>query len=177
MRYITSVILNILQSYEHLKIARFLWGLYEASLYRKIRYKYFTSSDRSDSESQRKKGCIGISNTNNLPARTDLTENPYGKKKHFFFKKKRCNSKIGSVGSIRNCNRIGTNGADFWKMSSSSRKRGVLTLRTPHGVCAYPYSTRYPGMYTDMHTILCTATGTCIIRIKIEFYRDPSKKA
>ena len=26
-------------------------------------------------------GCIGKSNTNNLPAPTDLTENPYGKKK------------------------------------------------------------------------------------------------
>ena len=29
-------------------------------------------------------GCIGKSNTNNLPAPTDLTENPYGKKKLFF---------------------------------------------------------------------------------------------
>jgi hypothetical protein len=29
-------------------------------------------------------GCIGKSNTNNLPARTDLTENPYGKKKKIF---------------------------------------------------------------------------------------------
>ena len=29
-------------------------------------------------------GCIGKSNTNNLPAPTDLTENPYGKKKFFF---------------------------------------------------------------------------------------------
>ena len=31
-----------------------------------------------------KPGCIGKSNTNNLPAPTDLTENPYGKKKLFF---------------------------------------------------------------------------------------------
>ena len=31
-----------------------------------------------------KPGCIGKSNTNNLPAPTDLTENPYGKKKIFF---------------------------------------------------------------------------------------------
>jgi hypothetical protein len=31
-----------------------------------------------------KPGCIGKSNTNNLPAPTDLTENPYGK--FFFFK-------------------------------------------------------------------------------------------
>jgi hypothetical protein len=29
-------------------------------------------------------GCIGKSNSNNLPAPTDLTENPYGKKTHFF---------------------------------------------------------------------------------------------
>ena len=31
-----------------------------------------------------KAGCIGKSNTNNLPAPTDLTQNPYGKKKLFF---------------------------------------------------------------------------------------------
>ena len=31
-----------------------------------------------------KPGCIGKSNTNNLPAPTDLIENPYGKKKLFF---------------------------------------------------------------------------------------------
>jgi hypothetical protein len=29
-------------------------------------------------------GYIGKSNTNNLPAPTNLTENPYGEKKHFF---------------------------------------------------------------------------------------------
>jgi hypothetical protein len=32
-----------------------------------------------------KPGCIGKSNTNNLPTPTDLTENPYGKKKKRFF--------------------------------------------------------------------------------------------
>jgi hypothetical protein len=31
-----------------------------------------------------KPGCIGKSNTNNLPAPTDLNENPYRKKKLFF---------------------------------------------------------------------------------------------
>jgi hypothetical protein len=31
-----------------------------------------------------KPGCIGNSNTKNLPAPTDLTENPYGEKKLFF---------------------------------------------------------------------------------------------
>ena len=29
-------------------------------------------------------GCIGKPNTNNLPTPTDMTENPYGKKKLFF---------------------------------------------------------------------------------------------
>jgi hypothetical protein len=33
-----------------------------------------------------KPGCIGKSNTNNLPAPTDLTENLYGKKKLVFYK-------------------------------------------------------------------------------------------
>jgi hypothetical protein len=33
-----------------------------------------------------KPGCIGKSNTDNLPAPTDLTKNPYEKKKTFFFK-------------------------------------------------------------------------------------------
>jgi hypothetical protein len=32
-------------------------------------------------------GCIGKSNTNNLPTPTDLTENSYGAKKPFFKKK------------------------------------------------------------------------------------------
>jgi hypothetical protein len=35
-------------------------------------------------EEYMKPGCIGKSNTNNLSAPTDLTENPYGKKKLFF---------------------------------------------------------------------------------------------
>jgi hypothetical protein len=45
----------------HLKITSFVCGLYEARVYRKIRY-----------------------NTNNLPTLTDLTENPNGKKKLVF---------------------------------------------------------------------------------------------
>jgi hypothetical protein len=89
-----SAILNFWQSYGHLKIA----SLYGDCM---------------------KPGCIGKSNTNNLPAPTDLTENPH--EKNFF---SRCNSKIGHVGTVRNCNGNCTNVADFWKMSSSSRKRG-----------------------------------------------------
>jgi hypothetical protein len=59
MHYKTSVILKFLQSYGHLKIA-ILYG------------------------DCMKSGCIGKSNTNNLPAPTDLTENPNGKKNIFF---------------------------------------------------------------------------------------------
>jgi hypothetical protein len=58
MHYITSAILNFWQSYGHLKIAS-LYGEYM------------------------KPGCIWKSNTNNLPAPTNMTENPYGKKNFF----------------------------------------------------------------------------------------------
>jgi hypothetical protein len=64
---------------------------------------------------------IGKSNTHNLPALTDLTNNPYGKKPIFFL---RCNSKIGLHGWTRNSNRISTMEPDFSEMSSSSRKKG-----------------------------------------------------
>ena len=59
MRYRTSVILNFLTELWAFENRQFVWGLYVAMLYRK-------------------------SNTNNLPAHTDLTENPYGKKKLVF---------------------------------------------------------------------------------------------
>jgi hypothetical protein len=55
-------------------------------------------------------GCIGKYNANNLPAPTDLTENPYGEKKLFF---KRCDSKIVLRGCKRICGRITTMEADF----------------------------------------------------------------
>jgi hypothetical protein len=54
-------------------------------------------------------GCIGKSHTNNLPAATDLKENPCG---NFF---KAAKSKIGHVGSMGNCSIIVTNVADFEK--------------------------------------------------------------
>ena len=44
-------------------------------------------------------GCIGKSNTNNLPTPTDMTENPYGKKK-LFFKDATQNSASMVVGGI-----------------------------------------------------------------------------
>jgi hypothetical protein len=59
IHYRTSAILNFWQSYGNLKIAS-LYGEYMEP------------------------GCIGKSNTNNLPAPTELTENPYGKKKTVF---------------------------------------------------------------------------------------------
>ena len=67
-------------------------------------------------------GCIGKSNTNNLPAPTDLTENPYGKKKHFFNDAIQKSVTLvpavkyynrSPVGTVRNCNRIRAMRADF----------------------------------------------------------------
>ena len=55
-------------------------------------------------------GCIGKSNTNNLPAPTDMTENPYGKKKLFLFWGE---SKIGLHGTMVNCIRVCTMEPDF----------------------------------------------------------------
>jgi hypothetical protein len=60
MHYRTTAILIFWQSYGHFKIA--------------ILYAEYMQL-----------GCIGKSNTNNLPAPTDLTENPYGKKYFFCF--------------------------------------------------------------------------------------------
>ena len=60
MQYRTSVILNLIK----------LWEFEN----RKFLYR-----------DCRNPGCIGKSNTNNLPASTDLNENPYGK--FFLFKK------------------------------------------------------------------------------------------
>ena len=82
-------------------------------------------------------GCIGKSNTNNLPAPTDLTENPYGKK-NLFLEMQLKNRLRWFYAELR-C-RIRTNGADFWKMSSSSRKRGGADAQNTHWVCADPYS-------------------------------------
>jgi hypothetical protein len=53
-------------------------------------------------------GSKGKSNTNNLPAPTDFTENPDWKKKLVFN-----DATQKSVGCIGNYNRITTNGADF----------------------------------------------------------------
>jgi hypothetical protein len=84
-----------------------------------------------------KPGCIGKSDTNNLPAPTDLTENPYGKKQLFF---KDATQKSASVvlGGIEI--ELVPRSPIFEKCPHLREKGGVLTLRTPRGVCAYPYS-------------------------------------
>jgi hypothetical protein len=66
-------------------------------------------------------GCIGKSNTNNLPAPTDLTENPYGKKP--FFLKMQLKNRAPWLNAELQYNF--NHGARFLKkMFSSSRKRG-----------------------------------------------------
>jgi hypothetical protein len=91
-------------------------------------------------------GCIGKSNANNLPPPTDLTKNPYEEKNLFL----KMQLKIGSRGSMGNCNRSGNTRADFfWKMFSSSRKRGGADAENTHWVCADPYNTCvYVGVST-----------------------------
>jgi hypothetical protein len=88
-----------------------------------------------------KPGCIGKSNTNNLPVptSTDLTENPYQKKTLIF---RDATKKSASVVLSR---------IQFWivlvtwrlifeKCSHLREKGGVLTLRTPNWICADQYN-------------------------------------
>jgi hypothetical protein len=84
-----------------------------------------------------KPGCTGKSNTNNLPEPTDLTENPYGKKKLFFKDptQKSASVVLGGIGIELEPRRM-----IFEKCSHLREKGGVLTLKTPRWVCAYPYS-------------------------------------
>ena len=83
-------------------------------------------------------GCIGKSHTNNLPAPTDLTDNPYGQIFLFCFgvsQKSACMVRCGiAIESV-------PRRPIFEKCSHLRDKGGVLTLRTPHGVCADHYST------------------------------------
>jgi hypothetical protein len=58
MRYRTSAILIFLKKLWAFENRQFVWKIYEAS-------------------------CLGKSDTNNLPAPTDLIENPYGEKNLF----------------------------------------------------------------------------------------------
>ena len=112
--------------------------------------------------------CIGKSNTNNLPAPTDLTENPYGEKKLW------CNSKIGLNGTVRNCNRIRTMEADFWKRSSSSRKRGGADAQDTRWVCADPYSTTLYSRAIDRY-LESISIIFCVFRRRPASLRDPEQ--
>ena len=75
-------------------------------------------------------GCIGKSNTNNLPAPTDLTENPYLKKKLFF---KDATQKSASMVPRGIDIKMVPWSPIFEKCPHLREKGGVLTLRTPVG--------------------------------------------
>jgi hypothetical protein len=75
-------------------------------------------------------GCIGKSNTNNLPAPTDLTENPYGKKKLFF---KDATQKSARVVERRIVIEFQPREPIFEKCPHLREKGGVLTKIWAHG--------------------------------------------
>ena len=75
--------------------------------------------------------------TNNLPTPTDLTENLYEKKTLFF---KAATQKSGSMVQWGISLEFVPWRPIFEKCSHLREKGGVLTLKTPRGVCAYPYS-------------------------------------
>jgi hypothetical protein len=83
-----------------------------------------------------KPGCIGKSNTNNLPAPTDLTENLYGKKKLFFLKD--ATQKSAFVVAPEIAVEVQPRRPIFEKCSHLREKGGVLTLRTPVGFALTP---------------------------------------
>jgi hypothetical protein len=73
-------------------------------------------------------GCIGKSNTNNLPAPTDLTKNPDATQKSARVVLRGIEIKMVPREPI------------FEKCPHLREKGGVLTLKTPRWVCAVPYS-------------------------------------
>ena len=77
-----------------------------------------------------KPGCIGKSNTNNLPAPTDLTENPYLKKKLFF---KDATQKSASMVQWGIAVELVPRRQIFEKCPRLREKRGVLTKIWAHG--------------------------------------------
>jgi hypothetical protein len=73
-------------------------------------------------------GCIGKSNTNNVPTPTDLTENPYGKKKNLFFKA----ATQKSVSMVQwGISLEFVPWRPIFEKCYLREKEGVLTLRTP----------------------------------------------
>ena len=89
-------------------------------------------------------GCIEESNTKNLPVPTDLTKNPYGKKKVFF---KDATQKSASVVPGGIAIELEPRRPIFEKCSHLREKGGVLTLKTPVG-------------FALSHTVL-SSTATC----------------
>jgi hypothetical protein len=77
-----------------------------------------------------KPGCIGKSNTNNLPAPTDLIKNPYGKKK-LVFKDATQKSASGVIGKI--AIELVPRSPIFEKCPHLREKGGVLTKIWAHG--------------------------------------------
>ena len=75
-------------------------------------------------------GCIGKSNTNNLPTPTDLIENPYGKKKLFF---KDATQKSDSMVASGIGIELQPWGPIFEKCPHLREKGGVLTKIWAHG--------------------------------------------
>ena len=75
-------------------------------------------------------GCIGKSNTNNLPAPTDLTENPYGKKNFFCFG---VSQKLASVVLGGIAIELVPRSLIFEKCPYLREKGGVLTQIRAHG--------------------------------------------
>jgi hypothetical protein len=69
-------------------------------------------------------GCIGKSNTNNLPAPTDLAENPNGKKKRFF---NDATQKSATLLPRGIANKMVPTWPIFEKCSHHREKGGVLT--------------------------------------------------
>jgi hypothetical protein len=76
-------------------------------------------------EDCKKQGCIGKYDTNNLPAPTNLTQNPYGKKTVFFFKG--ATQKSASVVAPEIGREVQTRRPIFEKCSHLREKGGGLT--------------------------------------------------
>ena len=104
-------------------------------------------------------GCIGKSDTNNLPAPTDLTENPNRKKKLFFNDATQKSARVVPHGILI---KMVPRGPIFEKCPHLRGKGGVLTLKTPRWVCAYPTVQckrnrllEYRQNYFSIDTVLC----------------------
>jgi hypothetical protein len=113
-------------------------------------------------------GCYRKSNTNNLPAPTYLTKNPYGEKKLFYNDATQKSARVVRFGiAIESVPREPI----FEKCPHLREKGGVLTLRTPRWVCADPYSiyTAYEVMCGgrarsfNIRSIASTRAALCFI--------------